>query len=245
VQNIAAINDLISAESVHTEISNTVARIIQQVSSVATCLYTRVSVAQPIDRLTWAEYLRGAGLSVQMQSLAILPGWNQLAYSDRQQMQLLVDWLFLQIDTTNSAATAFMSDVVRTAILLASDVPVDNIIPGGVIARTLPAIGRSRLAELAFRSHRVGHVRESLLRCDARGPRRSKRPGQRIGECYSHRRVFARRLPRHHRHCSLHHTHAASRCPAAVVRLALPVPHPCAFFPAQGWEISTLHPPFL
>ena len=141
VQNIAAINDLISADSVHTEISNTVARIIQQVSSVATCLYTRVSIAQPIDRLTWAEYLTGAGLSVQMQSLAILPGWNQLAYSDRQQMQLLVDWLFLQIDTTNSAATAFMSDVVRTAILLASDVPIDNIIPGGVIARTLPAVG--------------------------------------------------------------------------------------------------------
>jgi len=141
VQNIAAINDLISAESVHTEISNTVARIIQQVSSVATCLYTRVSVALPIDRLTWAEYLRGAGLSVQLQSLAILPGWNQLAYTDRQQMQLLVDWLFLQIDTTNTAAAAFMSDVVRTAILLASDVPVDNIIPGNVIARTLPAIG--------------------------------------------------------------------------------------------------------
>jgi len=95
----------------------------------------------PIDRLTWAEYLRGAGLSVQLQSLAILPGWNQLAYTDRQQMQLLVDWLFLQIDTTNTAAAAFMSDVVRTAILLASDVPVDNIIPGNVIARTLPAIG--------------------------------------------------------------------------------------------------------
>jgi hypothetical protein len=92
----------------------------------------------PIDRLTWAEYLRGAGLSVQLQSLAILPGWNQLAYTDRQQMQLLVDWLFLQIDTTNTAAAAFMSDVVRTAILLASDVPVDNIIPGNVIARTCP-----------------------------------------------------------------------------------------------------------
>ena len=153
VQNIAAINDLISADSVHTEISNTVARIVQQVSSVATCLYTRVSIAQPIDRLTWAEYLTGAGLSVQLQSLAILPGWNQLAYTDRQQMQLLVDWLFLQIDTTNSAATAFMSDVVRTAILIASDVPVDNIIPGSVIARTLPAVGG--IVSLSLPSDRI------------------------------------------------------------------------------------------
>jgi len=89
----------------------------------------------------WAEYLRGTGASVQLQSLAVLPGWNQLTYTDRQQTQMLVDWLFLQIDTTNSAATAFMSDVVRTAILLASDVPVDNIIPGNIIARVQPAIG--------------------------------------------------------------------------------------------------------
>lgn len=141
IQSIVAVNDLISADSVHTEISNAVARLIQQISSVATCLYTRVSIALPINRLTWAEYLTGSGLSVQLQSLAILPGFNQLEYTDRQQMQLLVDWLFLQIDTTNSAAVAFMSDVVRTAILLASDVPVDNIIPGSVIIRTQPVVG--------------------------------------------------------------------------------------------------------
>ncbi len=141
LQNIAAVNDLISADSVHTEISNVVARLIQQISSVATCLYTRVSIALPIDRLAWATYLSGPGVSVQLQSLAVLPSWNQLAYTDRQQMQMLVDWLFQQIDTTNPAATAFMSDVVRTAILLASDVPVDSITPGNVIARTQPVVG--------------------------------------------------------------------------------------------------------
>ena len=141
VQSVAAVNDLISADSVHTEVSNAVTRLIQQISSVATCLYTRVSIEDPTDRLAWAEYLSGAGISVQLQSLAILPGWNQLAYTDRQQMQMLVDWLFLQIDTTNSGATAFMSDVVRTAILLASDVPVDNIIAGNIVARVQPAVG--------------------------------------------------------------------------------------------------------
>jgi hypothetical protein len=141
IQNFVAVNDLISAEAVHTEISNAVARLIQQISSVATCLYTRVSIALPIDRLAWAEYLRGAGLSVQLQSLGVLPSWNQLSYTDRQQMQMLVDWLFLQIDNTNSAAMAFMSDVVRTAILVASDVPIDNIITGNIIARVQPALG--------------------------------------------------------------------------------------------------------
>ena len=141
VQSVAAVNDLISSDSVHTEVTNAVSHLIQDICSVATCLYTRVSVALPADRLAWAEYLRGAGLSSQLQSLAILPNWNQLPYVDRQQMQLLVDWLFQQIETGISAAMAFMSDVVRSAILLASDVPIDNIIPGNIILRTLPTIG--------------------------------------------------------------------------------------------------------
>jgi hypothetical protein len=141
VQSVAAVNDLIAASAVHTEISNATARLIQQISSVATCLYTRAGIALPIDRLAWAEYLSGSGVSVSLQSLAILPNWNQLTYTDRQQMQLLVDWLFQQIDTTNAAATAFMSDVVRTAILLASDVPIDNIIPGNILVRTQPIVG--------------------------------------------------------------------------------------------------------
>jgi hypothetical protein len=141
VVNVAALNDLIASDAVHSEVSGAVAKLIQQISSVATCLYTRVSVALPVNRLAWAEYLQGAGISAGLQSLAILPNWNALAYTDRQQMQLLVDWLFQQIDTTISAAGAFMSDVVRTAILLASDVPIDNIIPASIIARVQPVVG--------------------------------------------------------------------------------------------------------
>lgn len=141
LQSVAAINDLISAESVHTEVSNATSRLIQQISSVAACLYARVSAALPVERLGWAEFLQGPGSGAQMQSLAVLPDWNQQTYIDRQQMQLLVDWLFQQIDTSIQAAVAFMSDVVRTAILLASDVPVDNVIPGNVIVRTQPIVG--------------------------------------------------------------------------------------------------------
>lgn len=141
MQSVTAVNDLISASAVHTEISNATARLIQQISSVATCIYTRAGLALPVDRLAWAEFLSGAGSSASLQSLAVLPSWNDLSYTDRQQMQLLADWLFQQIDTTNAAATAFMSDVVRTAILLASDVPIDNIIPGNVLIRTQPVVG--------------------------------------------------------------------------------------------------------
>lgn len=141
IQNIIAVNDLIAAEAVHAEISNATSRLIQQISSVATCLYTRVSIALPVDRLGWAEYLRGSGVEAQLRNLAVLPSWNQQSYIDRQQMQMLIDWLFQQIDISNPTAVAFMSDVVRTAILLASEVPLDNIIPGSVIVRSQPTVG--------------------------------------------------------------------------------------------------------
>jgi hypothetical protein len=153
VQNLAALNDLIASDAVHAEVSNAVAKLVQQISTVATCLYTRVSIALPIDRLAWAEYLSAAGASVGLQSLAILPNWNSLAYVDRQQMQLLVDWLFLQIDTNNTAASAFMSDVVRTSILLASDVPIDNTLAAGIIARAQPSVGG--IVSLTLPSSRV------------------------------------------------------------------------------------------
>jgi hypothetical protein len=141
IQSVAAINDLIAAESIHTEIANATARLVQQISSVAACLYARAALALPIDRLAWAEYLSGPGNSVQLSTLATLPKWNEQSYIDRQQMQLVVDWLFQQVDTTNSMATAYMSDIIRTAILLASDVPPDNFIPGSILIRTQPAVG--------------------------------------------------------------------------------------------------------
>jgi hypothetical protein len=131
-----------------------VAKAIQQISNVATCLYTRASIALPVDRLAWAEYLSGRGMSVGLRSLAVLPNWNDLGYTDRQQMQMLVDWLFLQIDSNISAAVAFMSDVVRTAILLASDVPVDNVVPASIIERAQPTIGG--VVSLSLPSSRIG-----------------------------------------------------------------------------------------
>jgi hypothetical protein len=77
-----------------------------------------------------------------LRNLAVLPGWNTQNYTDRQQMQLLVDWLYQQIDNNDSTAVSLMNDVVATAILLASQAPVDNIIAGAVALRTTPVIGK-------------------------------------------------------------------------------------------------------
>ena len=139
--NIMGIGDLTASEAVHTEIANSTARIVAQVGSVATCVYTRANVALPVDRLAWAEFLSGSGLTVGLQSLAVLPNWNAQPYTDRQQMQLLVDWLFSQIDSSNAAAAAFMSDVVRVSILLASHAPVNDVIAGAVLIRNQAVVG--------------------------------------------------------------------------------------------------------
>ena len=141
LQNLAAVGDLIAASAVHAEIVNATSRLMAQISNVATCLYVRMSATDPLLRLAWAEFLRGPGLSLQLRSLSVLPNWTQQEYVDRDQTQMLVDWLFQQIDTSNSAAVAYMSDLVRVCILLASHAPVDNIISSALTVRIKPVIG--------------------------------------------------------------------------------------------------------
>src|SRR5262249_43823567 len=111
--------------------------------------------AAPVDRLAWAEFLRSTGAGVGLSSLAVLPGWNSQDYVDRQQMQLLVDWLFQQINPANKVAFALMNDVGAVAILLASHAPVDNIIAGAVALKTKPVVGIP--IRLTLPSDRVAH----------------------------------------------------------------------------------------
>jgi hypothetical protein len=155
LQGVTAVGDLMSSDSVHAEVVNATSRLMQQISSVATCLYARVGQTLPAYRLAWAEFMRGLGLTLQMQSLSVLPNWNTQDYIPRQQMQMLVDWLFLQIDTTNSNAVAFMSDVVRVAILVAAAAPVNAVIGGAVALATTPKVGG--LVSLTLPSDRVAH----------------------------------------------------------------------------------------
>jgi hypothetical protein len=70
-------------------------------------------------------------------------------------MQILVDWLFQQIDQAYQAAVSYISDLVRSAILLASHAPVNTVIPGLVSGQTTPVLGASIL--LTSTSTRVAH----------------------------------------------------------------------------------------
>ncbi|PYY13098.1 MAG: hypothetical protein DMG60_22620 [Acidobacteria bacterium] len=153
LSGLAAVGDLLNSALVHAEIISAVSRSLQQISSVATCLYTRVGQAPPVDRLEWANFLTKGMASLR--NLAVLPGWNTQNYIDRQQMQLLVDWLYQQIDNTDMTAVSVMNDVIATAILLASHAPVDEIIAGAVALRTPPVVGNP--IRLTLPSLRVAH----------------------------------------------------------------------------------------
>jgi len=161
IRNTVAINDLIASDAVHLEIASAVSSLIEQISKVGTALYIRVSAILPVERLEWAEYLRGAGRHVNLRSLTVLPNWNNVDYIERQQMQMIVDWLFTQIDASLSDAVAYMSDLVRTAILLASHAPVSDVIAGEVAVRTTPTVG-GRIPITAL-SPRVAHGMPVLL----------------------------------------------------------------------------------
>jgi hypothetical protein len=153
MSSVAAVGDLLSTAAVHPEVTNAASRSLQQISSVATCLYARVGQALPVDRLQWANFLNDG--MVSLRNLAVLPGWNTQNYTDRQQMQLLVDWLFQQIDSNDSTAVSLMNDLIATAILLASQAPVDDIIAGAVALRTTPVVGNP--IRLTLPSDRVAH----------------------------------------------------------------------------------------
>jgi hypothetical protein len=158
---VSAINDLISSEIVHLEVANRVTALINDVSKVATALYLRVSAVLPVNRLQWAEFLRGPGRWISLRTLSVLPAWDTQDYIDRQQMQMLVDWLFGQIDAGIDAANSYMSDLVRTAILLASHAPVNDVIAGEVAARTKPSLGG--IVPLGLPSSRVARGMPVLL----------------------------------------------------------------------------------
>ncbi len=118
-----------------------VARLIDEITGVAACIYDRASQALPAIRLAWADAFYLESDAADLHDLSVLPRWSELQYEQRREMQMLASWLFAQIDQAIPVAMQFMSDVVRVAILLASDAPVTEIIQGSSLAPAPLRIG--------------------------------------------------------------------------------------------------------
>jgi hypothetical protein len=107
-------------------------RELADITRVATCLWAQVGDVVPELRLAWAAELSQYEAGGRLRALAALPGWRDVPYRDRKEIELLAEWLVDRVDPNLPEALAWMHDLVRVCILLASHAPVDAIIAGHV-----------------------------------------------------------------------------------------------------------------
>jgi len=135
---LLTLGDLIDGNHGCSTVSHQATRLLDQMAQVAACLYDRFNDVPAAIRLDWSQRLSEFDESVNLRSLASLPRWGTIPYLDRRDLQTLTDWLYQQIDATIPAAIAFLNDLIRISILLASYAPVRQIINGTVI-KPIPA----------------------------------------------------------------------------------------------------------
>lgn len=144
-----SVGDLIDAGHGNSEVARLAARELDQITHVATCLYESFGRVLPEIRLTWAERLSQYDAPINLRSLTSLPRWGEkkadgedlIPFVERRAMQILVDWLYQQIEALESDAIAMMHDIVRVCLLLASHAPVKQIIGGHVRQATTVSPG--------------------------------------------------------------------------------------------------------
>jgi hypothetical protein len=135
---------------------------IEGIGQVAGCLHAGFGEVAPVVRLGWAEILSEFDRPAPLQSLAGLPGWPEVPMELRRTLQGFVDWLFHRIDRNNEKAKSALNELVRIAMLMAAEAPVDKIIPAQLVAPAPARIG-SRF-QLALDISRVRKGMSVLIR---------------------------------------------------------------------------------
>ena len=131
---VLTIGDLVEGGHGHSEIGRQASEELENITDVANCLYTRVGSVTPALRLRWAQLLSQYDTGVSLRNLSALPGWGDVPALERQEMQILVDWLYSRIDASVPEASTVIHDLARVCILLASHAPVNQIIAGDLAA---------------------------------------------------------------------------------------------------------------
>lgn len=142
-EEVVSLGDLLDAGHGRSSVAREAAALIERIYRVSACLYQRFGEVLPARRLQWAERLSQYDAAVDLRHLAALPGWGDagIDHVDRRQMQMLVDWLYQQVDARHGGALALVHDLVRVCLLLASHAPVRRILTGRVKQATTAAVG--------------------------------------------------------------------------------------------------------
>lgn len=131
-RDLLSLGDLTDADHGRADVSRAAAQEIEQIAHVAACFYESVGAVLPALRLEWTELLSQYDAPVSLRNLASLPKWGTIELLDRREMQGMVDWLYGRVASDQPQAVAFMDDLVRLCILVASHAPVNAIIAGNV-----------------------------------------------------------------------------------------------------------------
>lgn len=158
MKQVSSVADLIRAAP-STEVTLAAAGLLDDIAGVAGCLYDAFSRVPPATRLRWAELFSELDSATRLRSLTVLPDFGDertgVDYIQWRQMQIMVDWLFQQIEADDDAVTA-INDLVRVCILLAAHAPVRRIISARVRRPVIPAVDAKLELDLDPRIAKIG-----------------------------------------------------------------------------------------
>ena len=142
IRETASLADLISGRHRQPVLTRMAGEMIEGIGQIAGCLHASFAEVVPAIRLGWAEILSEFDQPAPLQSLSGLPGWPEVPLDLRRALQGFVDWLFHQVDRNERQATNAVNELVRVAMLMAADAPVDRIIPARLIEPTPAKVGQ-------------------------------------------------------------------------------------------------------
>ena len=159
VRRFASVADLVRTAPPTRDVTLAAAGLLDDIGNVAQSLYEQFCEVPPATRLRWAEIFSELDPSVPLRQLTVLPDFGNEAigvdFVQWRQMQMLVDWLFTQVDADDDAVAA-INDLVRVCLLLSAHAPVKRILSARV-KRPVPAVVDARLElELDPRTARIG-----------------------------------------------------------------------------------------
>jgi hypothetical protein len=125
-----SLGDLIDGAHGRPDVVRSAAKRMDEIRSLASCIYERFSQVPARTRLAWAELVGENDVSRSLRDLGVLPAFGDLPHDDRVALQSLVDVLFDHFVATPAQSLALANDLVRVALLLACHAPVGKIVAG-------------------------------------------------------------------------------------------------------------------
>jgi hypothetical protein len=142
LQELVTVGDILAAPYIDRRWVQPLAQELDNLARVSACLYERFHGVPPLIRLAWVQQVSEQDdVVIRLDDLSKLDGWESVDRLQRRDLQSLVDWLFARFNPELDDGRAFISDVVRVALLLSGHAPVQRVIDAVVIAPHPVALG--------------------------------------------------------------------------------------------------------